>query len=202
MEFGCRLSSDCAIEHWLQSVPAPPVYLQAANSPRRSQSSGIPPLTTPLSLKDEHIPQRQRRQGTFAPLDISKMAAPSDDGVSTTSFSTSAFDVTSRPKLQPKSPSKKPERSRSPSPTRKLFGLLEQAQPPTKFCQPGPSVEQPAAVEELNIYLSQDIKSEAIPVQLKVRYNLTLNRFFESVLTMCKRNHRTTFEMPTLSDTS
>ncbi|KAK5018655.1 hypothetical protein BJ546DRAFT_1080218 [Cryomyces antarcticus] len=104
------------------------------------------------------------------------MEYPSEDTRSITSASTSQasrripiLDFANRVILEPTPPSKRSTATRSPSPTRKLLTLLEQARPSVNFSQPDGAVAQPQRVVELRKWLSTDLGVGVIPKALKER---------------------------------
>ncbi|KAK4936013.1 hypothetical protein LTR28_010238 [Elasticomyces elasticus] len=100
----------------------------------------------------------------------------SEDTRSVTSASTSQasrripiLDFADRVILEPTPSSRRSTASRSPSPTRKLLTLLEQARPSVNFSQPDGAVAQPQRVVELRKWLSTDLGVGVIPKALKER---------------------------------
>lgn len=163
-------SQGSAVVDWLEGISG--LATDAAEWPQPCTAVAELTPPSPPSLKEEQQ-HHHHHQFPYGPFELWSMEPLSEDTVSTsTSFSASTLDIRNRPILRPKrpkSPSKKADRSRTPSPTRKLFGLLGQANPPIRCCQPGTSgIEQPEAVTELRSFLTKDIRVGAAPAQLKV----------------------------------
>jgi hypothetical protein len=84
------------------------------------------------------------------------------------SVGSSSRIIANRPILEPTPPSTK-RTTRTPSPTRKLLTMLEQARPPLKCCQPGNAVGTlPERVVALRRYLAKDLGKSCIPRDLEV----------------------------------
>src|SRR5439155_4185782 len=96
------------------------------------------------------------------------------DGISVGS---SSRIIANRPILEPTPPSTK-RTTRTPSPTRKILTLLEQARPPLKCCQTGSAVGTlPERVVALRRFLAKDLGKGCIPRDLGVCYlSNTLSR--------------------------
>lgn len=103
---------------------------------------------------------------------------PEDMSVSSEGQRTPTIDLSHRPILKPKS---RKDGGRSPSPTRRLLTLLEQANPSVRCCQPGSGVEMPPRVVELRTSLMKDLGMKVIPRGLVDRLRAADPDGFDSI---------------------
>lgn len=124
-----------------------------------------------------------------------------DDSDTTISVSSSSRIITNRPILEPTPPSTK-RTTRTPSPTRKLLTLLEQARPPLKCCQPGNAVGTlPERVVALRRYLARDLGKGCIPKELEVCHLFALMSFIAALTQSSANRANSSQPRPTSSKT-